>query len=238
MNKSKTIPKVGKFYHEDTLPQKNGSIVTRDLFYTLSEQIGRHSRKYFDYMNELPFVAREKQLRSVVDISLAKIVDVFSCEALVGRKHNGPNKKVEDGHGWVDCWSIYRDYAFLIELKHRYMSIRSGKVRNSLSEEWVNAKQQIRTISKEDMSYYSRSTKGLVRCALLIVPHYVTVTAHEQPDSNVKENHSKLINDLKPNWSTLWSTHPDMTIDHKYNDDGKDRFEKYFAVSFCGDIIL
>ena len=235
MTKESTVYNVGRFIIEDTLRQTAGSIVTRDFLFSLTKEIGKRSRKYFDYTQKVPFVQREKQLHTLIDASLASLTDVFSCEALVGRECKKPKGHVKNGHGWVDYCVLYRDYVFLVELKHAYMSARSGEVSNHVKKLWKEAMDQLNRISNEDREFYLQDAKKLVRCSFLFVPHYLSVGNNPQNIRDLDENHQELCRALKPTVNILWKLHRDMKDkEHEY----VDTTEKYLGVSCCSKIYL
>ncbi|MBI5191579.1 MAG: hypothetical protein HZA22_13050 [Nitrospirae bacterium] len=225
MKKNFTVNNVGKFYREDTLIDSECSRKTRAFFDRLGVELGKLALRQYDYIG-LPFVDREKQIHSLIAASFDKYCDFFMCEVPVERKN---------GHGWADLCVGYKSCAYLIEVKHEFMSLRSGEVTESLTKQWSEADKQINDISKADEDYYKENGQGMVKCTLMFVPHYVTVNKNNPDEILLDSNHTYLMSQLKPkpNYSLLWKLHKDMTEEHEF-DEGI--LQRFYGVSFAAKI--
>lgn len=73
---------------------------------------------------------KERQLHSILAPALSKFTGAFLIESPVNRNWSSiSNEDYDDSHGWVDYWCYYRDIVFLIELKHGFISSKTGRVK-------------------------------------------------------------------------------------------------------------
>ncbi|MFT9495883.1 hypothetical protein [Anaerosolibacter sp.] len=126
-------------------------------------------------------------------------------------------RKKDDMHGWVDYWCGYRNTDIFIELKHGYISERSGQIKKDVQNKWEEAQRQINTIKEEVNNYSLIGKNGAVRIALMAMPIFKTVNGEE--DYNAGVNHDELIKiqenvvmqlNPAPNWSGMWILHDDL----------------------------
>lgn len=173
---------------------------------------------------EAPFVFKERQLNSILAPALSNKADAFLMEAPVQREWSRiHNQEYNDSHGWVDYWSIYRGYVFLIEIKHNFISYKTGQITNNIKENWRIALEQLDAI-EEEAKIRSKECNGVIRVVLHILPIYETVNADEHLDKSeyvrMLDIHKLSLSELErsPNWSAIWKLHDDLVGPYEYID--------------------
>lgn len=167
--------------------------------------------------NDIPFAYRERQLQSILAPVFNDLTQgCYKMELFVLRNDKKLRKK-DDMHGWVDYWCGYRNTDIFIELKHGYISERSGQIKKDVQNKWEEAQRQINTIKEEVNNYSLIGKNGAVRIALMAMPIFKTVNGEE--DYNAGVNHDELIKiqenvvmqlNPAPNWSGMWILHDDL----------------------------
>ena len=216
------INKVGKLHVISTLADGEGIRKVRDFLSLLVTGFAKQVSVYMNETWEAPFVFRERQLHTFLAPTLSKFTDVFLMEAPVHRKWSSiSSQDYNDSHGWVDYWCFYRNLVFLIELKHGFLSGRTGTPNKNVKNYWVEAVQQLDVI-QDYADIQSQDSGGAFRIALQVLPIYETVN-----DSMPKiiGNTDKLLEIQKncmeafkpePNWSMLWQLHESITGPFEY----------------------
>lgn len=165
----RVIRNCGKVGFEFSNIDSEGAIVTRDLLRKLMNEIVRRSTKYYDDTGDHAFYYKEKQLHSVVCPAIAEIADSFLMEHPLKRKPAGEAEYT--GHG--DYWIAYRNYSFLLELKHSFFSYRTvNNPRESIERKLNAAMEQLESVRKEECRYLGQYTGNLIKIALEAVVFY------------------------------------------------------------------
>lgn len=189
---------------------------------------------------DFPFLYTERRLDSVILPILSSL-----CKGLVLTEYPVNRKKVnrrnedEDNNisrGRIDYWCIYKDYSFVIELKHSYDCITTKNTRKEkLIDRWIYMNsEQLNTI-KSDIKKFTEKTKGVIRLPL----HFITTYARMQNDNNTIFNNNQEINEtfdrilkdviidttngkrikrpqLVPDFIALWKINP--TLSENFNE--------------------
>ena len=139
----------------------------------------------------MPYNTNERGMDAVFLPALAKI-----CKGLVlteiptTRKHihkEGNAKQIFENSGRIDYWCIYRNYSFVIELKHSFELFNGDSLRNaSTIERWNTMVEQINSI-KSDVKDYDEKTMGIIGLGI----HLVSMYANTDKDIAVRR--------IKPN---------------------------------------
>ena len=236
--KYKTIRYCGELGIEFGNIEGDGARVSRDLLRKLLKRIVKRSTKYYDELGEHVFIYREKQLHSVVCPSIADITHSYLMEHPLIRKPAGE----EEYRGNVDYWISYRNYSFLMELKHTYFAYRNAdNPRKSITKKFARAMEQLRSIRKEECRALTVN-KGLIKIALQTVVFYEgsknSIHKDDLKDRDFKNLFKKLVNNTelehRSNLRSLWVLDERLVKAVKYN---KNSFEIYPAVAFFGNIL-
>ena len=121
---------------------------------------------------DYPFLYSERQLDSLVLPVISELCKgIVIAEYPVVRKSNLKGYEKEDSKGWIDYWCIYKDYSFVIEMKHSYDAFRTNNTKDdSLIKKWekmtIGQLQDIRS----QVKYFEERTRGLIRIGL----HFIT----------------------------------------------------------------
>ena len=214
----------------------DGARVSRDFLRKLLQRIVKRSTKYYDETGDHVFIYREKQLHSVVCPSIADITASYLIEHPLIRKPAGE----EEYLGNVDYWISYRNYSFLMELKHTYFAYRNAdNPRKNITKKFERAMEQLKNIRKEECRALT-DNKGLIKIALQTVVFYkgsrYEIFKDDLRDENFKDLFKKLVNntelDRRSNLLSLWVLNERLVEPVKY----KNSFEIYPAVAFIGNI--
>lgn len=234
--KYETIRDCGELGIEFGNIEGDGARVSIDFLRKLLKHIVKRSTKYYDETGEHVFIYRERQLHSVVCPSIADITSSYLMENPLTRKPAGE----EEYRGNVDYWISYRNYSFLMELKHTYFAYRNAdNPRKSITKKFVRAMEQLRSIRKDECRALTIN-KGLIKIALQTVAFYkgskYPISKDDLKDQDFKNLFKKLVNNTelerKSNLRSLWVLNERLVEPVKY----KNSFEIYPAVAFVGNI--
>lgn len=143
----------------------------KKLFFGVAQRavvFGNNKYGFVDY----PFLYRERQLDSLILPELADLCKgITFAEYPVIRDSRKKINEISNSHGRVDYWCIYKDYSFVIEVKHSYDCFDNDYTKESrLASRWryMNI-QQLDDITKY-LKGFCEKTKGVIRIAL----HFIT----------------------------------------------------------------
>ena len=127
------------------------------------------------------------------------------------------NYEVEDSEGRIDYWCIYRNYTFVIEMKHGIDTYKQNdkrtKVRKTVSDEWRTMNKQLNSLEDEVLGYQEK-TKGVIRLGL----HFITSRTHMRPTKDIingfrsKENIKKTMTRFSKIGLSFKNSVPDLAI--------------------------
>lgn len=213
---------IGDIHYESNLQDGPGIRIVRDFMMRLIRGFSKQASSYIRVTDEVPFIFKERQLHSSLAPALAEFCDAFLMESPVNRNWSSISyDERNDSHGWVDYWCYFRKIAFLIEIKHGFISCKSEQIRSSVKEDWKIALRQLDAIEKE-AKFQSEWTNGAFRIALNVLPLYETANIKEP---NTVGNFDKLLSiqrdsikqfEQQPNWSAMWILHKNLAGPYKY----------------------
>lgn len=234
--KHETIKDCGELGIEFDNIRGHGSRVTRDFLRRLLKRIVERSAKYYYQTQEHVFTYRERQLHSVVCPSIADITPSYLMEHPLTRKPAGE----EEYRGNIDYWISYRNYSFLMELKHTYFAIRNAdNPRKSITRKFARALEQLRSVRKNECRDLTIG-KGLIKIALETVVFYKGSKNSDLEDylkvRIFKDLFKKLVKNTglehRSNLRALWVLNERLVEVVPY----ENSFEIYPAVAFVGNI--
>lgn len=235
--KYETVRHCGKLGLEFSNVKGYGSRVSRDFMRNLLKNIVKRSTDYYDETEEHIFTYREKQMHSVVCPSIADVTLSYVMEHPLIRKPAGE----EEYPGNVDYWISYRNYSFLMELKHTYFGYRNAdNPRKEIIEKFEDAIEQLESIRKDMCRELIVNNNGLIKIALETVIFYEGSKNPIGKDKimmrNFKILFKKLMNNTglkyKSNLRALWILNDRLIKDVNYGN----WYEIYPAVAFIGNI--
>jgi hypothetical protein len=222
--KEKLVRNIGHIHYNSNLYNGTGMRITNDLLSSIVEGFVRNTGKYILNTGEAPFAYKEKQLHSLIIPVMHNICDAVLSEAPIDRKWSSIVKEEAfNSHGWVDYWCYYRNLSFWIELKHSFISSRTGKITKRTLKEWNDAIDQLDVIQEDTVSQ-SKWCKGSIRVALLVLPIYESYNKKESDTIGNKEIMRGILENLieqfgdKPNWSSVWTLHKNLVGPYEYID--------------------
>lgn len=121
---------------------------------------------------EYPFLFRERQLDSVVLPVISELCNgLVIAEYPVIRESCIKGYEKDNSNGRIDYWCIYKDYSFVIEMKHSYDAFKTETTNDErLIHRWktmtVSQLQDIR----DELKQFEENTKGIIRLGI----HFVT----------------------------------------------------------------
>lgn len=231
-----TIKNCGEIGFEFITEDGDGIRVSKDFLKNLIYCIVKRSTNYFDSLEEHIFAYRERQLHSVVCPSIADITPSYVMEHPLSRKPAGE----EEYSGHVDYWLSYRDYEFLLELKHSYWGYRNVEnPRQSISDKFNSAINQLQNIRTSECRSVTIN-KGIIKIALQAIIFYESsknrISNNDISDRNFEDLFEKLIKNTElkkeSNVTSLWLLHERLIKPVDYDT----FFELYPAVAFVGKI--
>jgi hypothetical protein len=164
-----TIRNCGEVGIEFSMEDSDGTRVTRRFLERLVKGIVRRSTDYYYATGDYVFSYRERQMHSVVCPSIAAITRAYLMEHSLTRKPPG-----EDEYpGRIDYWISYRNYSFLMELKHGYFAYkRTSNPRQDLLKKFNSAMDQLKNIRKDECEWLGGGDKGLFKIAFLAITFF------------------------------------------------------------------
>lgn len=213
----KTIRNAGYVLEQNALAQKYIMGKARTFLREITDTFIRSCANYFDEVEELPFIYRERQIQSILLPAIAKVADAAFVEQPINRKSKQGSQK-----GRIDYWVLYQKYVFLIELKHSWMSVASKRIRGDTNQAWSEVLHQLKSISKSEADSLCLYSKKIAKIGMMIVPCFQSAK-----DKNKLTPYDKssaisvfeiLIKSLRPtpNWSCVWTLHERLQTVHEY----------------------
>jgi len=219
-----------------------GANITRDFLRKLMYRIVVRATKYFDEARlagceDHVFTYREKQFHSVVCPAIADITPWFLIEHPLYRKPAGE----AEYPGTVDYWIYYKNYSFIMELKHSYFAYaKASNPRKAITRKFLDALSQLRNIRKDECRSLTYGN-GLRKIALEAIVFYKGAKEKSKLEEDIKsEDFKSLFKNLlrnseltnKSNFHALWILDKKLVVPFEYSD----WFEIYPAVVFVGYI--
>jgi hypothetical protein len=141
-------------------PYKNGKLfvhsrkgsfaddrISKDFLQQFLEYFATVSSEYITTTNDVSFTYKERQLHSIIAPALYLFADAFLNEYPLKRNWaKFKSQEWKDSHGWVDYWASYRKTDFFIEVKHSYLSFKSGQLKSASKHSWKTAHKQLSAI--------------------------------------------------------------------------------------------
>jgi len=237
--KIETLKGIGKIHIKSELPDGDGIRSTNDFLRSTVNNFAKQAANYMNILTEAPFIYSEKQLHSVLAPAFSQFTEAFLMEAPVKRKWSAIKELNHvDSYGWLDYWCYYRTLEYFIEIKHGFISIRTGKIKEFNKETWVEANRQLEVVEGGALIEDSNS-RGVFPIALQIMPIFETANNSNPKYIYDEEHKEKVVMDClnslspRPNWSALWSIDKELAGPYKYTS----RTEYYPGVLFIARVL-
>ncbi|MBQ1677004.1 MAG: hypothetical protein II065_06185, partial [Bacteroidaceae bacterium] len=168
---------------ESNIEENEEFNIAKELIENLFFDMAKLSTKYCnDTFCYLPYTYSERRLDSVLLPALSKLcnsmvlVEVPAIRECANRRFN-----VEKSNGRIDYWCIYKNYSFVIELKHSFDCFTTDKTRErNLTSRWVKMHEQLQSLKKA-IKNFGEGTKGVIRIGL----HTITSYSDKEPDNQL-----------------------------------------------------
>lgn len=160
--------------------RKLGYELIQTLFLEFAKESLRFGNNKYGFAM-YPHYFRERQICGVITPILYKLCNGFvMAELPVNRKHS-------ENTCWADYWCIYKNYTFVIEVKHSRDLIVTDTIRkNSVIGRWKDMKKQLNSILSEIKSF-EEDTKGVIRIGL----HFISSRSNKELEvQDIKNYHN------------------------------------------------
>lgn len=179
--------------------------IASDFIHKIFKRFAQMSLKSFHprkNLIDMPHYHSERRFDSVVLPVLFDLCNgIVLTELPVRRKERGEE---ENHNGRVDYWCVYKDYTFVIEMKHTFHNLDGKVVRqNSMKDRWKNMSTQLDDCRKH-LRKNMENTKGIIPIGI----HFVTTRrwettrlkewGYDELLQNNTESMCKFIGELKP----------------------------------------
>lgn len=181
----KEIKKHGlSFVEMESNTEENESFnIAKELIENLFFDMAKLSTKYCnDIFCDLPYTYSERRLDCVLLPALSKLCNsMVMVEVPAVRECANRRFSVDKSNGRIDYWCIYKNYSFVIELKHSFDCFTTDTTRErNLTSRWVKMHEQLQSLEKE-IKKYEEATKGVIRIGL----HTITSYSSQKPDTQL-----------------------------------------------------
>ena len=193
--------------------------LTRKLFIGMAKHaMAFNSSKYDIY--EPPFLFSELQLDTLIMPVLSSICKGLTfAQYPVTRNSRKKGLEIENSHGHIDYWCIYKDYSFVIEVKHSYDNFETSSTNDKrFLQKWKTMNIVQLDNIKDEVKQFEEKTKGVIRLGL----HFVTSHSSTKEPENARETFisqeremlNRLYKDLKiitpPDFMSVWELNNKM----------------------------
>lgn len=177
----------------------------KNLFFGVAKECTKFCNERFC---DLPYYYTERRLDSVILPVLSKMCDsLVLTEIPTIRKRKG-EEQVHKGR--IDYWCIYKDYTFIIELKHSFDVFTTDTSRaNSLIGRWGRMISQLQEV-KDDVKQFTEKTKGVIRLGL----HMVSSRVFQEPNPELIQEFRNSLPDTLVRFSKIGKSYqkPDLIL--------------------------
>lgn len=200
-------------YKQETEADKVTKSLVANLMLEMAKASMIFDNKKYGF-HDLPYTYRERQLDAILLPALSKICKgLVMTELPVVRKIKDEESRDMESMGRTDYWCIYRDYSFVIELKHSYDRYGSHKTRqDTVVERWQEMIEQLKNAAS-DFRGFEEKTKGVIRLGLHVITSITAKCGNDQTiqqyKDKVKAIQYRLVKDMAAKKPT---TSPDMAI--------------------------
>ena len=206
----------GLTFYEKAIDNEDESYnLAKELIENLFFDMSKLSTKYCNgTFCDLPFTYSERRLDSILLPVLSKLCNSMVLVELPTTRYCSNRKfNVDEANGRIDYWCIYKDYSFIIELKHSFDCFTTMKTRyNKVSSRWLKMNEQLESV-KEDVKLYEEKTKGIIRLGLHIITSYSDKHPEKelicQFEDSIPKTTERFSKDVSKRYPSL---RPDMVI--------------------------
>ena len=154
--------------------------VAQDFLISVLKEFIEPTHKFYKHgIIDAPYKYNERQLNSFLLPILSKLCDAaVLAECPVHRKiQSRIEENCIDSSGRIDYWCIYKNYSFIIEVKHNYDCFTTPNPKKRLIENWEYLNKKQICSSKQAAKIFEENTKGVIPLSL----HFITCYAANTP---------------------------------------------------------
>ncbi|MBR6366814.1 MAG: hypothetical protein IKR89_00395 [Bacteroidaceae bacterium] len=159
---------------ESNIEENEEFNIAKELIENLFFDMAKLSTKYCnDTFCDLPYTYSERRLDSVLLPALSKLCNsMVLVEVPAIRECANGRFNVEKSNGRIDYWCIYKNYSFVIELKHSFDCFTTNSTKEDrVVSRWIEMHKQLQSL-KKDVKGYTEKTKGVIRIGLHMITSY------------------------------------------------------------------
>lgn len=146
-----------------------------DLFCDMAKLGSKYGN---DIFADFPYAYRERQLDSILLPTLSKLCGGWVIAELPTIRKCDAGGKTS---GRIDYWCVYKNYSFVIEVKHSYNFFTNPKPSyRTVINRWKTMIKQLQS-NESDIKKYGESTKGVIRIGL----HFITSKSDKEPNKEL-----------------------------------------------------
>lgn len=151
----------------------------KELFFNMALLAIKYKQHQSTVRGESPYTYGERQLDGLIVPALSKICDgAILTELPVSRKYKR-GKNAQEVVGRIDYWCMYRNYSFILEVKHSYDNFRTKKMRTELKNDWETmCDSQLKSV-RGCARKFEEKTKGIIPIGLQFVTSWNQFTHGE-----------------------------------------------------------
>ncbi|MEE9284069.1 MAG: hypothetical protein V3U49_08370 [Nitrososphaerales archaeon] len=163
----------GALYELSSIGDGPGRRKARAFLNEIANEFTGRSKLFYDVMGWLPFTFRERQTHSILLPAIAAASQATVVELPIWRKY-GRGKR----HGFLDYWVYHKSVLYLLEVKHSFLSVRSGLTHKGSHDSWQEAIDQVDKIPlpliRKDLD---TPVDKIFRLALMVMPLWKSSSA-------------------------------------------------------------
>lgn len=206
------------FFETSTDSEEESYLIAKELIEKLFFNMSKLCTKFCnDFFVDLPYTYRERQLDCVILPALAKLCNSMVFTELPSKRFcNNRHFQVDEYNGWIDYWCLYKNYSFVIELKHSYDCFSNPITDTRTTKRWIEMNKQLES-SETQIKDFGEKTKRVVRIGL----HIITSKLKKEPsnqiitefNNSISSTFDRLQKDLQYNSGKRYPTYkPDLII--------------------------
>ena len=186
-DKEKILPDIG-----DMDIYRISSRFLRELFSNMALLAIKYKQHQSTVRGESPYTYGERQLDGLIVPALSRICDgAILTELPISRKYKR-GKNAQEVVGRIDYWCMYRNYSFILEVKHSYDNFRTKKMRTELKNDWETmCDSQLRSV-RGCAKKFEEKTKGIISIGLQFVTSWNKFTHGESVKNTMLQYEEKL----------------------------------------------
>lgn len=207
--KWESIRGAGHYVEINNIDGENGKVKAHKFLVDMHKEFAKNCIKYFDEVEDLPYIYGERQVHSTVFPAISKIATATLAEQPIERvREESKIKKTSQGR--IDYWVKYKNNVMLIELKHSWINYSSAKLNNYDSKKtWDDLLTQLKGRKNKDARNLASGESNVIKMGLMIMPLCCNSKSLESIESFEKVQAIRMLKDIPKkdfnyDWGCFW----------------------------------